>query len=143
MRCPPPTDTATWCLTPASCSADRRFVVVVVKKCITGSSSNNGESATSTRTSAPAMALAGPSPVGESPPDRREAGITSFPCALSLDATFEPISPRPPMTTIFIMNLSELGLTGHFGFVPSAAHRIVETDRQADFPPTLLGHTGI
>jgi hypothetical protein len=47
------------------------------------------------------------------------------------------------MTTTFMMNLSELRLTGHFGFVPSAADQAVEADRQADFPPTLLGHTGI
>src|SRR6516165_373287 len=114
MICAPTTDNATCCLTPAFCSAARRFVVVVVKKCITGSSSNNGESATSTRTSAPATALARPSPVSESTPDRREAVITSCPCAQSLVATFEPISPRPPMTTIFTMNLSELSLTGYF-----------------------------
>src|SRR6185437_4717203 len=115
MICAPTTDNATWCLTPASCSAERRFVVVVVKKCITGSSSNNGESATSTRTSAAATVSARPSPVNESTPDRREAVITSCPCALSLDATFEPISPRPPMTTIFMMNLSELRSTEYFG----------------------------
>jgi hypothetical protein len=30
-----------------------------------------------------------------------------------LVATFEPISPRPPMTTIFMMNLSELCLTAY------------------------------
>src|ERR1700747_2285025 len=110
----PTTDNATWGWTPASRSAEIRFAVVVVKKCITGSSSNNGESATSTRTSAPATALARPSPVSESTPDRREAMITSCRCALSLVATFEPISPRPPMITIFMMNLSELRLTGYF-----------------------------
>src|ERR1700755_2564304 len=126
MTCAPTTDNATWCLTPASCSADRRFVVVVVKKCLTGSASNNGESATSTRTSAPATALARPSPVSESTPDRREAGITSCPCALSFDATFEPISPRPPMTTIFMMNLSELRLTGYFNSVPTSSPRTDE-----------------
>src|ERR1700722_3380292 len=140
MICAPTTDNATWCLTPASCSAARRFVVVVVKKCITGSSSNNGESATSTRTSAPATALARPSPVSESTPDRREAAITLCPCALSLVATLEPISPRPPMTTIFMMNLSELRLIGHFGFVPST---VGHPRWLACFPPTLLGHTAI
>lgn len=86
---------------------------MVVKKCITGSSSNDGESATSTRTSAPARALARPSPVSESTPDRRDAATTSCPCALSLDATFEPINPRPPMTTIFMMNLSGLRSPAH------------------------------
>src|SRR4051812_7485390 len=119
MICAPTTDNATWCLTPASRSAERRFAVAVVKKCITGSSSNNGESAPSTRTSAPATALARPSPVSESTPDRREAAITSCPCALSLVATFEPISPRPPMITIFMINLSELRLPVGFGAVPA------------------------
>ena len=74
--------------------------------------------------------------MSESTPDRREAAITSCPCALSLVATFEPISPRPPMTTIFMMNLSELRLTGHF----VSSSRI---HGGSLFPPTLLEHKGI
>ena len=77
----------------------------VSKNSMTSSSANDGEFDTSTTTWAPCMASARPSPVSVLTPEFGEAGTTSWPCSSSLAATFEPISPLAPMTTIFMVLL--------------------------------------
>jgi hypothetical protein len=98
----PTTDNATWCPTPASSPAARRLAVEVRKKSSTASSANEGEFETSTRTSAPSSTSANPSPVSVSTPESGDAGTASWPCSASFRTSFEPISPLPPITTIFM-----------------------------------------
>ena len=77
-----------------------------MKKSITAESSQAGALDTSISTFAPFMTSARPSPVIEFTPVSGEAAMASWPCSLSLVTTLEPISPVPPMTTIFMVRLS-------------------------------------
>ena len=82
----------------------------VPKNSMTSSSANDGEFDRSMTTSAPRMASARPSPVRVLTPEFGDAGTTSWPCASSLPATFEPISPLAPMTTILMVLLPVVSL---------------------------------
>ena len=105
MRSAPTTDRATWCPTPAAASAARRLRVEVSKNSITAASSQDGEFDTSTTTSAPASASASPSPVRVLTPDEGDADTASWPRSRSSGISFFPMSPLPPITTIFMSNL--------------------------------------
>src|SRR5205814_6806402 len=54
-------------------------------------------------TDAPFSASASPSQVMELTPDLGDAATASCPCSRSLLTSFDPISPLPPITTIFII----------------------------------------
>src|SRR5262249_3322904 len=71
----------------------------------TALSSNDGEFVTSTTTSAPARAPASPSPVRVLTPEEGEADTASCPRPRSRGMSFFPISPLPPITTIFMSHL--------------------------------------
>src|SRR6185503_18110950 len=101
----PTIESATWWPTPAAASQARRFWVDVLKNFITAASSKEGEFDTSTTTAAPLIAGAKPSPVRALTPDLGDAATASCPSALSFVTTFDPMSPLPPMTTIFIQDL--------------------------------------
>ena len=73
---------------------------------------SEGEFDTSTTTEAPSRAAASPSPVIVLMPRRGEAGTASCPCSVSLATSFEPMSPVPPMTTIFMVILLSDSLEG-------------------------------
>src|SRR5436305_12775097 len=68
---------------------------------MTGSSANDGEFDTSTTTAAPWGTSARPSPVRVFTPVLGAAGTASCPYSRSLVTSFDPISPVPPITTIF------------------------------------------
>src|ERR1700757_3292817 len=87
---------------PAAFAAAFKLVVDVVKNSMAGSSSNEGELDTSTTTSALVRASARPSPVSVLTPVLGEAATTSSPWSLSLSTTFDPRTPVPPITTIFM-----------------------------------------
>ena len=78
----------------------------VVKNSITASSSNEGEFETSITTSAPSSTSARPSPVSVLTPESGDAATASWSSSARQATTFEPISPVPPMTTIFMAFLS-------------------------------------
>src|SRR5512132_3866104 len=59
----------------------------------------------STTTCAPASASAKPSPVMVLTPEFGDAATTSSPFLRSLSTVFDPMSPLPPITTIFTPNL--------------------------------------
>src|SRR5215813_12554304 len=69
---------------------------------MTAASSNDGEFETSTTTCAPLSTSANPSPVRVFTPVLGAAATASCPSALSFVMSFDPISPVPPITTIFI-----------------------------------------
>jgi hypothetical protein len=69
----------------------------------TALSSNEGELARSITPCAPAMASLSPSPVMLLIPLWGEAATTSWPPWRRMTTVFEPISPVPPMTTIFMV----------------------------------------
>ena len=77
-------------------------------------SSKDGEFAKSTTTCAPSSASARPSPVIVLTPVLGAAARASCPSCVSLLTTFEPMSPVPPITTIFMtspfIELSQFGL---------------------------------
>src|SRR5262245_48025905 len=50
-------------------------------------------------------ASASPSPVSELTPELGEAATASCPCSRTLVTSFDPMSPVPPMTTIFMPSL--------------------------------------
>jgi len=79
--------------------------VEVWKNSITAASSNDGEFDTSTTTSAPATTCASPSPVMVFTPVSGDAGTASCPCSRSFATSLEPMSPVPPIITIFIVVL--------------------------------------
>src|SRR6266852_2766430 len=83
-----------------------RLRVDVSKNVITAASSQEGEFVTSTTTDAPFSASASPSPVMELRPDLGDAATASCPCSRSLLTSFDPISPLPPITTIFMIATS-------------------------------------
>src|SRR4051794_25388134 len=95
-------ETATWCPTPAACSAASRLRVDVVKNASTASSSQTGALETSTTTSAPAITSARPSPVMVSTPVPGDAATASCPRSASRRTTLPPTRPVPPITTIFM-----------------------------------------
>src|SRR5690348_8558609 len=98
-------ESATWCRTPAAASAGRRLRSEVWKNSSTALSSNEGELARSITTCAPTRASLRPAPVMVLTPVLGEAARTSWPPWRSMGAVFEPISPVPPIATIFIANL--------------------------------------
>src|SRR5215470_7133219 len=79
--------------------------VDVSKNSRTALSSNEGEFVTSTTTSAPASASASPSPVRVLTPEEGEADTASWPRSRGI--SFLPMSPLPPITTIFMPGLLE------------------------------------
>src|SRR3954453_23915127 len=102
MRSAPTTDRATWCPTPAAVSAGSRLRVDLSKNSITAASDQDGEFDTSTTTWAPANASASPSPVRALTPDDGDADTASCPRSRRMLTSFLPISPLPPITTIFM-----------------------------------------
>jgi hypothetical protein len=74
-----------------------------VKKFITAASSHEGAFDTSTTTEAPFSASATPCPVMEFTPDLGDPSIASCPRSRNLVTTLDPISPLPPITTIFMI----------------------------------------
>src|SRR5262245_26502612 len=85
-----------------------RLRVDVSKNFSTAASSQEGEFDTSTTTEAPFSASASPSPVRLLTPELGDAATVSRPCSRSLLTSFDPMSPVPPITTIFIILLSWL-----------------------------------
>ena len=71
-----------------------------------------GEFDTSTTTEAPFSTSASPSPVRVLTPELGDAATTSCPCLRSLLTSFDPMSPLPPITTVFIIVLSFSSATG-------------------------------
>src|SRR5215467_13896219 len=102
-RSAPTTDRATWCPTPAADSAARRLRVDLSKNSITASSAQDGEFDTSTTRSAPASDSDRPSPVRVLTPDDGDAGTASWPRSRRMVTSFFPMSPLPPITTIFML----------------------------------------
>src|SRR5262245_44254427 len=98
-------DSATWCVTPAAASAARRLRPEVSKNSSTALSSHEGAFATSTTTRAPVSASASPSPVTALTPVEGEAATTSCPRSPRSFTSFFPMSPLPPITTIFMLHL--------------------------------------
>src|SRR5689334_2580858 len=88
---------------PAAAPYLRRLRVDVVKKFMTAASSHCGELETSMTTDAPFSTSARPSPVSVLTPELGDAETASWPCSRNFVMTFDPISPLPPMTTIFIV----------------------------------------
>src|SRR5262249_48373056 len=86
---------------PASAPYLRRLRVDVSKKFITAASSHEGEFDTSTTTEAPFSTSASPSPVSVLTPEFGDAAIASYPCSRNFVTSFDPMSPLPPITTIF------------------------------------------
>src|SRR5262245_28548689 len=76
---------------------------------MTAASSNEGEFETSTTTWAPASAGASPSPVSVFTPESGDAANTSWPRWRSVVTSLDPMSPVPPMTTIFMCRLLQVG----------------------------------
>src|ERR671921_1625004 len=79
--------------------------VDVSKNFNAAASSRDGEFDTSTTTSALSRASSKPSPVSVLTPDSSDADTAWWPCPRSLRTSFEPMSPLPPITTIFMMSL--------------------------------------
>jgi hypothetical protein len=77
--------------------------VDVSKNFITAASSKEGEFDTSTTTEAPFSTSASPSPVSVLTPVLGAAATASCPCSRSLLTSFDPMSPVPPITTIFMI----------------------------------------
>src|SRR6202008_2305860 len=105
----PQPNNETCCLPLPAASAPRRLRVEVSKNFSTASSSQEGEFDTSTPTEAPFSTSASPSPVIVLTPELGDAAIASCPCSRSLLTSFEPISPLPPITTIFMILSSIFG----------------------------------
>jgi hypothetical protein len=75
------------------------------KNSITAASAQEGEFDTSTTTFAPVSASASPSPVRALTPEDGEAETASWPCCRRIGTSFLPMSPLPPITTIFMLDL--------------------------------------
>src|SRR5262245_61372620 len=93
--------------------------VDVSKNSRTALSSNEGEFVTSTTTSAPASASASPSPVRVLTPEEGEADTASCPAPRSRGISFLPMSPLPPITTIFMPGLLECRPAGSVLIFPA------------------------
>src|SRR5262245_58009586 len=104
-RSAPTTDSATWWPTPAAASAARRLRVDVSKNSSTAASAHDGEFDTSTTTWVPWSASASPSPVRVLTPDEGDAETASWPRSRNRGINFFPMSPLPPITTIFMLHL--------------------------------------
>src|SRR5262245_42813794 len=105
MRSAPTTESATWCFTPAAASAARMLRLHVPNNSSTALSSHDGAFVTSTTTSAPASASARPAPVMVLTPDEGAAATASWPRSRRRGISFFPMSPVPPITTIFMLDL--------------------------------------
>src|SRR6516162_7176027 len=70
---------------------------------MTAASSQEGAFDVSTATDAPFSASASPSPVSVLTPELGDAAIVSCPCSRNLATSFDPMSPLPPITTIFMI----------------------------------------
>src|SRR6476620_11770171 len=79
--------------------------VDVSKNFSTAASSQEGELDTSTTTEELFSTSASPSPVRVLTPVLGAAATASCPCSRSLLTSFDPMSPVPPITTIFILVL--------------------------------------
>src|SRR5262249_17748977 len=99
------TDSATWWPTPAAASTARMLRVDVSKNSSAAASANDGEFDTSTTTWVPLSALASPSPVRVLTPDEGDAETASWPRSRNRGIHFFPMSPLPPITMIFMLNL--------------------------------------
>src|SRR5262245_12796464 len=137
-------ESATWWRTPAVASAAPRLRPDVSKNSSTALSSNEGELARSITTCAPARASFSPSPVMLLMPLLGEAAMTSWPRSRRMATVFEPISPVPPMTTIF-MAYPPLPTTGDLQMGPNAgeenicAQRVHDANPQADKHQRIAG----
>src|SRR5260370_29645536 len=104
----------------------RRLRVDVSKNFSTAASSQEGELDTSTTTDAPFSTSASPSPVRVLTPEFGDAATASCPCSRSSLTSFDPMSPLPPMTTIFMFAslVFDLGISSqashHFGCAQEA-----------------------
>src|SRR5438477_2348632 len=81
----------------------RRLRVDVSKNFSTAESSQEGELETSTTTEAAFSTSASPSPVRVLTPVLGAAATASCPCSRRLLTSFDPMSPVPPITTIFMI----------------------------------------
>ncbi|MNG29097.1 hypothetical protein D3C84_1144670 [compost metagenome] len=88
---------------PLTFSAANRFFPAVSKKCKAAWSSNEGELATSTTTSALFNASSNPAPLMTLTPVLGDAARVSCPSACRFLHSWLPIRPVPPMTTIFMV----------------------------------------
>src|SRR5205814_9626130 len=102
----------------------------------TALSSSEGEWARLITTCAPAMASLRPLPVMVLTPVLGEAATTSWPPWRRMATVFEPISPVPPITTIFIANL--LVRSPEAGVCDGCAHTAVSESG----PPPLRAAVG-
>src|SRR5262245_39419710 len=100
--------------------------VDVSKNSRTALSSNEGEFVTSTTMSAPASASASPSPVRVLTPEEGEADTASWPRSRGI--SFLPMSPLPPITTIFMPGLLECRPAGSVLIFPSLFLRFGDDD---------------
>src|SRR5262249_32801160 len=104
-RSAPTTDSATWWPTPAAASAARMLRVDVSKNSSAAAAANDGAVDTSTPPWVPLSASASPSPVRVLTPDEGDAETASWPRSRNRGINFFPMSPLPPITTIFMLNL--------------------------------------
>ena len=88
--------------------AVQRLRVDVSKNSSTAASSKLGELDTSTTTEAPRRASLRPSRVTVLTPESKEADTTSWPSARRATTSLDPMSPLPPMITIFIVDLPSI-----------------------------------
>src|SRR5215471_20264983 len=91
---------------PAAAPYVRRLRVDVSKNVSTAASSQEGEFVTSTTTEVPLSASESPSPVMLLTPVVGAAATTSCPSSRRILTSFDPMSPVPPTTTIFMILLS-------------------------------------
>ncbi len=110
---------------PALASAASRLRPAVSKNASTALSSNEGEFARSSTTCAPASTSARPSPVMVLTPEFGDAATTSCPFLRSRATVLEPISPVPPITTIFMFDPSG------FAMAPGPSPRLPCDDEMA------------
>src|SRR5262249_60822412 len=117
-------------------SAPGRLRVVVSKNATTAAASQDGDFVTSRTTFAPASAWASPSPVRLLMPDDGDAAVTSWPFLRRMVTSFFPMSPLPPITTIFMTNLlgCRVQVAGGWNAEPSARQ---QPDRSLNVSPAL------
>src|SRR5262245_15479989 len=138
-RSAPTTDRATWCRTPAAASAASRLRVDFSKNSSTSASPQDGAFDTSTTTAAPASAPASPSPVRALTPEEGDAGTASWPCWRRIGTSFFPMSPLPPITTIFMLISLEKKL---FDFCHRPASQLVRVVGHVHSPDPALDVQG-
>src|SRR6185369_4013696 len=133
--CVPTTERAMWWPTPAAASATSRLWVEVAKNSSAVRYSKLAEFETSTTAEAPSRAAARPSPVIVLTPSRGDAGTASCPFSARMATTFEPMSPVPPITTIFMDSPSFLPMWCRR---PGPRANLVEHARKGVSGPTRL-----